>query len=79
VLQTKFPLFPSGVTPINGDLAFKNENGIVIYFNFAMPVFTHAENDRDTSRMITSQFCVNGNATQAEIARAFGVTLITQI
>ncbi len=27
--------------------------------------------------MITAQFCINGNATQADISRAFGVTLIS--
>lgn len=77
MLQTKFPLFPTDVTPITADLAFKNENGTIIYFNFSMPVFTHPENDRNTFRMITSQFCVNGSATQSEIAKAFGVSLIS--
>lgn len=42
-----------------------------------MPVFIHDENEIATFRMITSQFCVNGNATQAQISRAFGVTLIS--
>jgi transposase-like protein len=41
-----------------------------------MPVFSHAENDIKSFRMITSQFCVNGNAKQADIARAFGITKI---
>jgi transposase-like protein len=77
VLQAKLPLFPEGVTPITADLAFKKENGMVTYFNFSMPVFMHGEHEYDTFRMITSQFCVNGNTTQAEISRAFGVTLIS--
>lgn len=42
-----------------------------------MPVFIHEEKDVATFRMITGQFCVNGNAKQAEIARAFGVTEIS--
>ena len=77
MLQTKLPIFPHGVTQITSDLAFKNETGRITYFNFSMPVFTHGENEIDTFRMITSQFCVNGNTTQAEISRAFGVTLIS--
>jgi hypothetical protein len=77
MLQTKLPIFPHGVTQITSDLAFKNENGRITYFNFSMPVFMHGENEIDTFRMITSQLCVNGNATQAEISRAFGVTLIS--
>ncbi len=77
MLQAKLPLFPEGVTSITSDLAFKKENGVVTYFNFSMPVFMHGEHELDTFRMITSQFCVNGNTTQAEISRAFGVTLIS--
>jgi transposase len=42
-----------------------------------MPVFIHPEDDCRTFRMITSQFVVNGNATQADIVRAFGVTDIS--
>lgn len=77
MLQAKFPIFPESVTYITPDLAFKKENGTITYFNFSMPVFMHGENEINTFRMITSQFCVNGNATQAQISRAFGVTLIS--
>lgn len=77
MLQTHLPLFPEGVTNITPDLAFKKEDGMVTYFNFSMPVFMHRENEVSTFRMITSQFCVNGNATQKQIAEAFGVTLIS--
>lgn len=77
MLQTLLPIFPCGITNITDELAVQKENGVVTYFNFFMPVFTHGENDVTTFRMITSQFCVNGNTTQAEIARAFGVSLIS--
>jgi transposase len=77
MLQTLLPIFPCGITNITDELAVQKENGVVTYFNFSMPVFTHGENDVTTFRMITSQFCVNGNTTQAEIARAFGVSLIS--
>jgi transposase len=75
--QRQLPLFPQGVTHITAELAFMKENGRVRYFNGHMPVFIHAEDDRPTFRMITSQFCVNGNAKQADIVRAFGVTTIS--
>jgi hypothetical protein len=75
--QAQLPFFSEGVTPITADMAFKKENGTLTYFNFSMPIFMHGENEVETFRMITSQFCVNGNATQAEISRAFGVTLIS--
>jgi hypothetical protein len=45
--------------------------------NGTMPVFIHDESDEATFRMITAQFCVNGNAKQMDIVRAFGVTAIS--
>ena len=74
--QVQLPIFPAGITHINALLAFEKRDGHVTYFNGLMPVFTHDENDLNTFRMITSQFYVNGNATQAEICRAFGIAAI---
>lgn len=42
-----------------------------------MPVFSHDETDIPNFRMITSQFYVNGNATQAQIIKAFGIPPIS--
>ena len=75
--QIQLPLFPPGVTPITQVLAFSKEDGRVTYFNGSMPVFAHDEDDLASFRMITAQFYVNGNATQAEIMRAFGVSKIS--
>ena len=74
--QMQLPIFPEGVTHITPELAFKKDGGRVMYFNGSMPVFVHDDTDIRTFRMITSQFCVNGNAKQSEVARAFGITLI---
>jgi RNA polymerase sigma factor (sigma-70 family) len=57
-------------------LAFRRQDGQVTYFNGHMPVFSHAETDIATFRMITSQFCVTGHVKQSDIIRAFGVTSI---
>lgn len=62
--QMQLPIFPEGVTHITPELAFKKEGGRVTYLNGSMPVFAHDEKDIRTFRMITSQFCVNGNAKQ---------------
>jgi len=70
-------MFPCGVTHITPELAFMKDDGRVTYFNGQMPVFVHDADDVRTFRLITSQFCVNGNAKQSEIARAFGVSLIS--
>jgi transposase len=75
--QMHLPFFPDGVTHITSELAFEKKDGQVTYFNGHMPVFIHDEQDIATFRMITAQFCINGNATQADISRAFGVTLIS--
>ena len=75
--QAQLPFFPSGTTEININLAFEKKDGRVTYFSGTMPVFTHDEDDRPTFLMIISQLYVNGNATQAELCRAFGITAIT--
>ena len=62
---------------ITAELVFERKEGQVTYFNGHMPVFIHAEEDTATLRMITAQFCINGNARQADISRAFGITLIS--
>ena len=76
--QLQLPIFPDGVTYITNQLAFKKEGGQVTYFNGIMPVFSHAESDIATFRMITSQFCATGHVKQSDIIRAFGVTSKTQ-
>jgi hypothetical protein len=75
--QLQLPLFPDGVTYITNQLAFRRQDGQVTYFNGHMPVFSHADSDIATFRMITSQFCVTGHVKQSEIIRAFGVTSIS--
>jgi len=75
--QMHLPFFPEGVEHITPALAFEKRDGQVTYFNGHMPVFVHDEQDIPTFRMITAQFCINGNAKQAEISRAFGLPLIS--
>lgn len=75
--QVQLPIFPLGVTPITSEIAFQCEEGKVCYFNGHLPVFIHDKKDLATFRLFTSQLVINGNATQAQIARAFGVPLVT--
>lgn len=75
--QLHLPLFPDGATHITDQLAFMKKDGQITYFNGHMPVFSHAENDVATFRMITSQFCVSGYVQQTDIIRTFGVTSIS--
>ncbi|MCP4342003.1 MAG: helix-turn-helix domain-containing protein [Desulfobulbaceae bacterium] len=75
--QIQLPIFPTGSTHITSTLAFAREGNQITYFNGSMPVFSHDKNDLDSFKMITAQFYLNGNAKQAEIARAFGVSKIS--
>lgn len=75
--QMQFPFFPEGVTHITALLAFARRDGQVTYFNGDMPLFVHEQSDLASFRMISAQFVVNGCATQAQIARAFGVAKIS--
>ena len=47
------------------------------YFNGHLPVFVHEKSDLATFRLFSTQLVINGNTTQAEISRAFGVPLVT--
>ena len=76
--QTFIPVFATGTVEINSNLAYQKENGRVYYFNgHAMPIFSHAEDDVRSFKMIVSQFYVNGIVTQAEIIKVFGIPSIT--
>jgi transposase-like protein len=75
--QVQLPIFPRGVTPITSEIAFQCEEGKVCYFNGHLPVFVHEQDDLATFRLFSSQLVINGNATQVQIARAFGVPLVT--
>ena len=75
--QVQLPIFPAGVTHINSEVAFEERDGKVYYFNGHLPVFVHEKSALATFRLFSTQLIINGNATQAEISRAFGVPLVT--
>lgn len=75
--QTRLPFFPEDIQLVNNYIGFQKKKGIIYYFNGAMPVFQHPESDYSSFRLFTSQLVVNGNATQAEIVRAFDVSSIS--
>ncbi|MCD4665865.1 MAG: helix-turn-helix domain containing protein [Bacteroidales bacterium] len=75
--QTRLPFFPDDIELINNYIGVQKKNGIVYYFNGAMPVFQHPENDLSSFRLFTSQLVINGNVKQVEIVRTFGVSAIS--
>jgi hypothetical protein len=63
-------MFPFGVTPVTTLLAFIKEDNNITYFNGSLPVFSHREEDIESFRMITAQFCINGHiVTQISFVR----------
>lgn len=76
--QMVLPFFPKDVTLINNSLAFCcNDEDVYYFYQGPNPVFFHAKDDRQTFRMILSQFYITGKATQSELCRAFGLPRIT--
>ncbi len=75
--QMPLPIFPAGVTPITALLACSNADGRVTDCNGSMPVLVHDESERASLQMITAQCCVNGNAKQMDLVRAFGVSKLS--
>lgn len=75
--QPHLPLFPADVTSINLHMSFAKREGRVYYFNGPMPVFSHDEKDQASFQMFTSQLVQDGNCSQAEIVRAFGISTIS--
>lgn len=75
--QAQLPIFPAGTTLITSEVGFECRNGQVVYFSGHLPILTHEEDDIAAFRFITSQLIVNGTVTQAQIVKAFGVSLTT--
>lgn len=75
--QLHLPIFPRGVTEITASLSFNREGERITDYRCTIPVFSHPEDDLATFRMITSQFIEGGHVSQAQIARAFGIPLVT--
>lgn len=75
IRRKHIPLFPEIITEITTNLTFSNIEGRVTYYQNEQPVFTHKEDDKASFKMIISQFCVNRIVKQAQIAKAFGISL----
>jgi transposase-like protein len=58
-------------------IGFAKRENTVYYFHGVAPVFSHHERDKASFRLFTSQMVVNGNATQSEIVRAFGISSVS--
>ncbi len=75
--QTQLPIFPASSCAITPELAFEQRDGQVVYFNGHLPIFAHPTADLAAFRFFSSQLIATGVASQVQIARAFGVPLVT--
>ncbi len=76
-MQKQLPVFPQELIQVNSQIGFEKRGGRIYYFHGGFPIFSHDKNDLGSFRFITSQFVINGNAKQIEVARAFNVSYIS--
>ena len=72
--QALLPMIPAGATRINQLVSVVREDGKWTYFCGVQPVFSHAETDRQSFRLITAQLVSQGTCKQVEIISTFGVS-----
>jgi hypothetical protein len=58
-------------------IAVVKREGVVWYFNYDMPIYSHDEHDLASFRMITSSLCDKGHCKLVVIERVFKVTAIS--
>ena len=74
--QLHLPIFPSGATEISAGLSFCRAEETVTYFHYDMPIYSHAQDERNCFRFVSALLHVTCGAKQADIARAFGIPKI---
>jgi len=70
-------LFPSDSRMLGERIGVVQRDGVVWYFHYDMPMFSHAVCDLASFRMFTSSLCDKGQCKLVEVERAFGVTAIS--
>jgi predicted PhzF superfamily epimerase YddE/YHI9 len=75
--QLHLPSFPSGSTDITPILSFCRTEDTVTYFQYGLPIYSHGKDDRAAFRQVMAQLHVICDASQADIAKAFGVSAIS--
>jgi transposase len=73
-MQLQFPFFPSDAKMVSDELGVYEKDGIVQYIVNGLPVYSHAKDDLNAFRFITSNFIVQGRCSKAEVQRCFGVS-----
>jgi transposase-like protein len=75
--QAILPIFSTEFTIISETIGCQKKDGQVYYFQGTMPFYCHNETDKASFRSAVAQIAVLGNATQAQLVRAFGLSAIS--
>ena len=74
-MQLQLPFFPEGTHMISDELGFYVKDNIVQYIINGLPAYAHSKSDHQSFRFITSNFIDMGLCTQAQVQRAFHVSI----
>jgi len=74
-MQLQLPLFPQDTKLISSCLGVYIKDGVVQYIVNGLPVFSHAEEDLQSFRYITSNFILQGLCRQSEVSSCFCISI----
>jgi hypothetical protein len=73
-MQLQLPLFPKEARLINDHVGVYEKDDIVQYIVNGMPIYSHAKDDVNAFRFITSNFICQGICRKIDIERFFNVS-----
>lgn len=76
-MQLCLPIFPDKSKMISNCLGVYESDGIVQYIANGLPIYSHASEDLQSFRFITSNFINQGLCKATEVARCFGISVDT--
>ena len=73
-MQLQLPFFPKEARLINEHVGVYQKDGLVQYILNGMPIYSHAKDDLNAFRFITSNFICQGLCRKVDIERFFNVS-----
>jgi hypothetical protein len=73
-MQMMLPLFPASTEMITPTLGVYRRDSIITYLHCGVPIFSHAEDDYNNFRYITSKFILQGLCKLVDISDCFHVS-----
>jgi len=73
-MQLLLPIFPKDARLINDSVGVYEKDGLVQYIVNGAPVYSHAQDDINAFRFITSNFIHQGVCRKVDIEKFFGVS-----